>query len=89
MRGTGRYREFEARCERSASEEFLVGPHTADEGGGRLDDGFDIREGGGWTVFEHGMGPGQRNRILERVTLLRILDDNAESRHVRSSPVCS
>jgi hypothetical protein len=28
------------------SEEFLVGPHTADEGGGSLDDSFDIREGG-------------------------------------------
>ena len=39
--------------------------------------------------FEHGIGLGQWNRILERVTLLRILDDNAESRHVRSSPVCS
>ena len=35
--------------------------------------------------FEHGIGLGQWNRILERVTLLRILDDNAESRHVRSS----
>ena len=33
--GTARYREFEARSERSASEEFLVGPHTADEDSGR------------------------------------------------------
>jgi hypothetical protein len=33
--GAARYREFEARFERSASEEFLVGPHPADEDGGR------------------------------------------------------
>lgn len=70
FRGAARYRELETWPESSPSEKFVVCPDTANDNRGRLDDRFDIAEGGGegggWRIFKHvvDLRGGRKDRSL-------------------------